>query len=87
MPDETAGGEALRAAGKAYAPTELGGMMGYLTAVEQYLAMHEGVPFDIQALFDAAAQLEDPCYRAAVHARESHFAVSFADAVRVVCTE
>src|SRR5690606_24293595 len=30
--------EVLRVARKVYAPTELGGMMGYLTAVEQYLA-------------------------------------------------
>ena len=84
MPDHAAGSEALRAGGKAYAPTELGGMMGYLTAVEEYLARVEGVPFDLQALMTAARSLELPSYEATRHARESGFAVSFEDAVRAV---
>ncbi len=45
--------ERLRAAGKVYAPTELGGMMGYLTAAEEYLAHLDGVPFDVQVLLEA----------------------------------
>jgi hypothetical protein len=85
MPDEAVGSEQLRAAHKLYAPTELGGMMGYLTAVEQYLAHSEGVEFDIDALFNAAAQLEEPCREAATYSRERDFAVSFADAMRAVC--
>lgn len=48
----------LRDAHKIYAPTELGGMMGYLTAVEEYLSALEGVPFDIQTLIAASARLE-----------------------------
>lgn len=48
----------LRRAGKVYAPTELGGMMGYLTAVEEYLSALEGVPFDVATLFEASKRLE-----------------------------
>lgn len=48
----------LRAAGRIYAPTELGGMMGYLTAVEEYLSVLEGVPFDVRTLLEAAKRLE-----------------------------
>jgi hypothetical protein len=76
---------ALRGARKAYAPTELGGMMGYLTAVEEYLARVEGVPFDVQTLMDAARKLEEPSYEATRYERKSGFAVSFEDAMRAVC--
>ncbi|HYC52822.1 MAG TPA: hypothetical protein VEB19_17035 [Gemmatimonadaceae bacterium] len=76
----------LRAAGKAYCPTELGGMMGYLTAVEQYLAELEHVPFDVQTLFDAAAQLEEPAFAATRHMIENQFAIDFETAVEAVCT-
>ncbi len=85
MPDHAAGSEALRAAKKAYAPTELGGMMGYLTAVEEYLANIEGVPFDVHALFDAARRLDEASYEATTYARERDFAVSVEDAMRAVC--
>ncbi len=85
MPDHVAGSDALRVARKAYAPTELGGMMGYLTAVEEYLARVEGLPFDVQTLMVAARKLEGPSYEATRYARESGFAVSFEDAMRVVC--
>jgi hypothetical protein len=57
MPDPR-GTETLRAAQKVFAPTELGGMMGYLTAVEQYLAVIEGKAFDVQTVLDAALRLE-----------------------------
>ncbi len=57
MPD-LAQTDVLRAAHKIYAPTELGGMMGYLTAVEQYLAHIEGVPFNVSTLLEAAGRLE-----------------------------
>jgi hypothetical protein len=48
----------LRDARKVYAPTELGGMMGYLTAAEEYLSRLEGVPLDYEALIGAAERLE-----------------------------
>lgn len=85
MPDHAAGSEALRRARKAYAPTELGGMMGYLTAVEEYLASVEGVPFDIGTLFEAARRLEVAAYEATRYVVERDYAVSFEDAVRAVC--
>jgi hypothetical protein len=86
MPDHAAGSEALRRARKSYAPTELGGMMGYLTAVEEYLASVEGVPFDLQTLFDASRRLETASYEAVRYQRERDFVVSFEDAMRAVCT-
>lgn len=85
MRDHAAGAEALREARKVYAPTELGGMMGYLTAVEEYLARIEGVPFDVATLFDAARRLDDAGLEATRYVRERDFAVSFEDAMRAVC--
>jgi threonine dehydrogenase-like Zn-dependent dehydrogenase len=84
MADHAAGSEALRVAKKAYCPTELGGMMGYLTAVEQYLATAERVPFDIATLLEAARALDGAAFDATRYARESDFAFSFEDAMRAV---
>jgi len=83
MPDPS-GAEELRAAGKVYCPTELGGMMGYLTAVEEYLAAHSGVAFDVGSLFEAAKTLEEAGFRATEVVRRSGFRASFEDAVREV---
>lgn len=58
MPDP-AGVDVLLAARKAFAPTELGGMMGYLTAVEEYLSRRAGVAFDIGTVIAAARRLEE----------------------------
>ena len=74
----------FREAGQAYCPTELGGMMGYLTAVEQYLAELEHVPFDVQTLFDAASQLEEPAYAATRHMIDNRFEEDFEAAVEAV---
>jgi hypothetical protein len=84
MPDNAAGSEALRVAKKAYCPTELGGMMGYLTAVEQYLAAAEGVAFDVATLLAAARTLDAAAFDATRYARESDFAFSFEDSMRAV---
>jgi hypothetical protein len=85
MPDPRAA-ETLRAAGKVYAPTELGGMMGYLTAVEEYLAAREGVPFDISTLLTAAARLEEAGREATRYVRDRDFTPSLEDAVRAIYT-
>lgn len=77
--------ETLRLAGKAYCPTELGGMMGYLTAVEQYLADLEGVSFDPATLLTAAAELEETACQATRRMIDSGFAEDFAEAVQTVC--
>jgi hypothetical protein len=82
MPDHAAGAEALRAAKKAYCPTELGGMMGYLTAVEEYLARVEGVAFDVGTLLEAARPLDAAAFDATRRAIAQDFAISFEEAVR-----
>jgi hypothetical protein len=86
MPDPR-GSELLRAAGKVYCPTELGGMMGYLTAVEEYLAHLDGVPFDASTLFEAARRLEVAGLEATTVAARSGFALSFEEAARKVFKE
>ncbi len=73
----------LRAARKSYCPTELGGIMGYLTAVEEYLAHLEGEPFDVHTLFAAAKRLEPAAYEAAARQIAEEYAVSFEEAVRL----
>ena len=78
MPDSAASGERLRDAGKAYAPTELGGMMGYLTALEEYLAHVAGVPFEIDTMIAAASQMSAPIVEATQMFREQRCATSFA---------
>lgn len=81
MPDPS-GAETLRKAHKSYCPTELGGMMGYLTAVEEYLAHLEGQPFDMKVMFDSAKRLEVAGYEATRLQHDRNYAISFEDAVR-----
>ena len=57
MPDAR-GADVLLRGRVAFAPTELGGMMGYLTAVEEYLARRAGQPFALETVLDAARRLE-----------------------------
>ena len=52
------GATRLLEAKKIYCPTELGGMMGYLTAVEEYLAVKEGLRFEIRQMLEASKRLE-----------------------------
>ncbi len=79
MPDP-GGALTLRTARKIYAHTELCGMMGYLTAVEEYLAKAEGVPFDIATLLVAAKKLDGIGFRAAKLVRDGGFKQSFEEA-------
>lgn len=71
----------LRDNEKLYAPTELGGMMGYLTAAEEYLAGEAGVPFDVGTLLDAAGRLEEAGHEAALRVRQGGYRETFEDAV------
>ena len=80
MPD-AADAHRLREARKSYCPTELGGMMGYLTAVEEYLAKAEGVPFDVATLLAAAARLEPAAHAATARQIAGGFAEDFETAV------
>ena len=77
----------LRDSGKIYAPTELGGMMGYLTAAEEYLARLEGEDFDIETMISAAGKLESAGFRATTRILESGGRQSFEDAVTDLSTE
>ena len=83
MPDPS-GADALLRAHKVFCPTELGGMMGYLTAVEEYLAHVDGKPFRMETLLDAARRLEVAAFEATKRVRERGFAISFEDAVRAI---
>jgi hypothetical protein len=75
---------ALRNARKIYAPTELGGMMGYLTAAEEYLSRVEGVPFDVATLLDAAARLDSAGFEAAARVRAGGYGETFEEAVTAI---
>lgn len=80
MPDPK-DADRLRDAGKVYAPTELGGMMGYLTAAEEYLAHLERQTFDVQVLLDAAKRLDTAGFEATSRVKAGGFRESFEDAV------
>lgn len=67
---------------KAYCPTEFGGMMGYLTAVEEYLAHVDGTPFEIATLIEAAQRLEAIAFAITRQVRDRGFSLSFDDAAR-----
>ena len=82
---EPDGAEDLRRARRAWCPTELGGMMGYLTAVEEYLSQVDGVPFRMTTMFEAAKRLETAGFEATERAIRSDFDLSFEDAVRRTC--
>ncbi|RMG41078.1 MAG: hypothetical protein D6719_09330 [Candidatus Dadabacteria bacterium] len=84
MPDPS-GELVLRDAGKIFCPTELCGMMGYLTAVEEYLCRRAGEELDINTLFEAAKKLEEVGERAGRYALEAENQPLFEDAVRAVC--
>ena len=79
VPDDA---DRLRAAARVYCPTELGGMMGYLTAVEEYLSHLAGVPFDIETVNQAASRLEEAAMSATRRVREAGFSISFEQAMR-----
>ena len=83
MPDP-ADEQVLLAGGKVYAHTELGGMMGYLTAAEEYLARVAGVPFDVTTLFTAAEQLHGVGARATRRVIAGGYRESFQDAARAL---
>ena len=78
---EPADAHRLRDAGKLYAPTELGGMMGYLTAAEEYLSHLEGKPFDVSVLLEAAKRLDTAGFEATTRVKQGGFRESFEDAV------
>jgi predicted dinucleotide-utilizing enzyme len=76
--------ELLRAAEKVFAPTELGGMMGYLTAVEEYLSVIEGVPFSVETMLAPAMRLETAGYETTARIIANGHSENFEDAVTAV---
>ncbi|RMG45300.1 MAG: hypothetical protein D6718_07825 [Acidobacteria bacterium] len=81
------GVERLRRAKTAYMPTELCGMLGYLTAVEEYLSRARGVRYGVEVMFEAARGLEPIGRRGMSRLVERNFDCTFADAVREVYGE
>ena len=79
MPDPR-GNEIFRESQTVYAPTEFGGMMGYLTAIEEYFARHEGKPFQIETMLQAARRLESAGRDITVAVTESEYELTFEEA-------
>ncbi|MCB0354090.1 MAG: NAD(P)-binding domain-containing protein [Bdellovibrionales bacterium] len=73
--------EVLKRSQKIFCPTEYCGMMGYLTAFEEYVSSLERTPFSISAMVEASADLTKSAKMAAEFVRESGFSISFRDAV------
>src|SRR5690606_21370451 len=80
MPDHR-GVETLRAAEKVYAPTELGGMMGYLTAVGPDRAVIESRAFEVPTMLDAAKRCEVAGYETTARIVAGGYAEDFETAV------
>jgi len=80
MPDPN-DADRLSAAGKLFAPTQLGGMFGYLTAVEEYLCTKEGQAFDDAPLIRSASVMADIGSRAAAYVRSQPAPASFRQAL------
>lgn len=76
--------EILRRANKMYVHTELCGMMGYLTAVENYLCVANGTPFNVDSMFEAAKGLNLVANRVSAEVFKNGFAASFEDAARTI---
>ncbi|MEK6612609.1 MAG: hypothetical protein AABZ29_07485 [Gemmatimonadota bacterium] len=81
MPDP-AGEDVLRKAHKVFCPTECGGMMGYLTAAEEYLSHIARDEFRISAMLGAARKLEEPGEKATRHVIAGGFAQTMDQALR-----
>ena len=74
----------LLAAKKIYCPTELGGMMGYLTAVEEYLAVKDGLRFEIRQMLEASKRLEIVARQASALIRSSNYTIDFQGAAEEI---
>lgn len=79
-----AGAVELDQARKLFAPTELCGMLGYLTAIEEYLCSVAGEEFSVKELFQSAKRLQIIGHGAAQLFETDKTIDSFADAVRLI---
>lgn len=78
------GPKRLLAAKKIYCPTELGGMMGYLTAVEEYLAVKDGLRFEIRQMQEASKRLEVVGRQATSLIRSRNYEITFDQAAEEI---
>jgi hypothetical protein len=78
------GATRLLAAKKIYCPTELGGMMGYLTAVEEYLAVKDGLRFEMRQMLEASKRLEIVGRQAASLIRSRNYESGFEQAAEEI---
>jgi hypothetical protein len=78
------GAARLLAAKKVYCPTELGGMMGYLTAVEEYLAVKEGLRFEIRQIMEASKRLEVVGRQASALIKSRGYEITFEQAAEEI---
>ncbi len=83
MPDHR-GAQRLQAARKIYTPTEMCGMMGYLTAVEEFLSNQANKPFTYQDMFEPCKKLEEVGLKGTQLVMKKNFACSLEDAVREI---
>jgi hypothetical protein len=67
----------LLAAKKVYCPTVLGGMMGYLTAVEEYLTVRDGLRFEIRQMLESSKRLEIIGRQATSLIRSRNYGIDF----------
>jgi hypothetical protein len=80
MPN-SADSEVLRKAQRIFTPTEMCGMMGYLTAVEEFLSRREGKSFNTESMFEPARKLAQVGERGTARCRKEGFSCSFEEAV------
>lgn len=78
------GPERLRTANVIYSPTELSGMVGYLTAVEEYLSHREQHSYDMTAMFTAARKLAEAGQKGVEAVLASNHQLLFEDAIHQV---
>ncbi len=76
--------EILRRAKKMYVHTELCGMMGYLTAVENYLCVVNGTQFNVASMFEAAKSLRPVGSRVSEEVIKNGYAASFEDTAKAL---
>ena len=81
------GATRLLAAKKIYCPTELGGMMGYLTAVEEYLAVKDGLRFEMRQMLEASKRLEVVGRQASSLIKSRGYEITFEDAAEEIGRE
>ena len=81
---ETTGAAKLLTAKKIYCPTVLGGMMGFLTAVEEYLAVRDGLRFEIRQMLEASKRLEIIGRQASSLIRSRNYGIDFETAAEEI---